>query len=90
MLDRDKGKLRKNLLDYLHNTMYSRNNLGKFERSLTDNEKELLHNEAKMIIKIGLNDLLMHSRDFIMSGLSGEELEDHMQYLYDLGAEEVF
>jgi hypothetical protein len=90
MLDRDKQKLRKQLIEYLHNTINSRTNLGKFEKSLSDSERELLFKEAKMLIKIGLDDLGMHSRDFIKDSLSDEELEDYKQYLFDLGAEEVF
>lgn len=90
MLDRDKQKLRKQLLEYLHSTIYSRSNLGKFKKSLNDNEIELLFKEEKMLIKIGLDDLGMHSRDFIKDSLSDEELEDYKQYLFDLGAEEVF
>ncbi len=90
MLSRDQEKLRKDLLDYFHNEMYTRKSIGKFEKSLEDNEKELLFKEERMLIQIGLDELNMHSRDFIKPGLEGNELEEYKYYLQDLGAEEVF
>ena len=90
MLDRDKEKIRYQLLDYLHNKLYESFNLGKFKTSLSEDESKLLFKEEKMVIKIGLDELKMHSRDFINSNLEGEDLIEHKLRLYDLGAEEVF
>jgi hypothetical protein len=89
MLDRDKPKLIAELLEYFHIKMDERSNLGKFKTSLESEEEVLLHNERKMIVNIGLDDLNMHSRDFIKPGLEGDELEEHKDVLIDLGAEEV-
>ena len=86
---RDKEKIRYQLLDYLHNKLYERFNLGKFKTNLSEDESKLLFKEEKMIIKIGLDELKMHSRDFINSKLEGEDLTEHEQRLYDLGAKEV-
>jgi len=87
--DNYKERLRTKLLDYFHNQIFTFENIGKRLNSCNEKEKELLQNERKAIIEIGL-DLGMHDNDFINTNLTGKELENHKNELRNLGLEEVY
>jgi len=89
-LDRDKQRLKTQLLDYFHAKMFEVDNLGKRYNSCTEREHELLFMERKALVDIGLYDLGMKDADFINRSIDGAELESHKEDLRNLGLEEVY